>query len=86
MYLHLGDNETIPYEEILAIIDIEKNKAQRSLAEDYAKQGKSLMEIVPLSKAKSLVIGPQRIYLSPISSGTLAKRAEAADYLADDED
>ena len=86
MFLHLGNNETIPREEILAIIEIEKNKVQRSLAGEYSRQGKQVTEIVPLSRAKSLIISPERIYFSPISSKTLARRIEALIDRGDDED
>jgi len=86
MFLHLGNNETIPREDILVIIEIEKNKAQRSLAGEYSRQGKQIIEIVPLGKAKSLIISPERIYFSPISSKTLARRIEALIDRGDDED
>ena len=85
MFLHLGDDETVPYEDILAIIDIEKNNQQRFLADEYVKQGKTLVEIVPLRKAKSMVISENTIYLSPISSNTLARRAENEDYMEESE-
>ena len=74
MFLHLGNNETIPREDILAIIEVEKNRAQRQLAEEMGRQGKKVIEIVPLARAKSIVISPERIYYSPISSSTLARR------------
>ena len=81
MFLHLGNDQTVPYEDILAIIDLEKNNQQRQLVDQYTKQGKTMVEIVAPRKAKALVISVSTIYLSPISSITLARRAENEDYM-----
>ncbi|NLG84834.1 MAG: DUF370 domain-containing protein [Firmicutes bacterium] len=63
--------------DIVVILNVEKNRLwYRSLPEEY--QAKMVNPHPPLAREeiKSLVITTQAVYPSPISSGTLKKRAE----------
>lgn len=76
MYLHLGSDVMVAARKILLIVNIEK-KVTDSVLEimDLAGSEGELVEIVPYKKAKSLIITDEEVYLSPISTRTLAKRA-----------
>ncbi|EIT86132.1 hypothetical protein A374_07421 [Fictibacillus macauensis ZFHKF-1] len=77
MLLHIGEDAVIQQKEIIAILDyqamedsdclpafLQKHKAEKSLVQ--------LSELHP----KSLIITKKHVYISPLSSMTLKKRAE----------
>lgn len=75
-YIHLGENQMIPMEELIAIINIE-DKMMPDTA-DFKDQAEASKHFYPVSQtmpAKSLVIGARGVYESPISSATLYRRA-----------
>ncbi|MCD8198651.1 MAG: DUF370 domain-containing protein [Phascolarctobacterium sp.] len=83
MYLHLGSDCMVKSEDIIAIFNLRgmKNSAYEKYFERYRHQYK----IVNLSEAEersSCILTKEILYLSPISSLTLKKRAEAG-FLAD---
>jgi hypothetical protein len=79
LLLHLGADRVVPRRHVLAILDVRSLKSadtdnffQRADAQDA-------VETVPEGPPRSLVIavndaGTRRIYLSPISPLTLARR------------
>lgn len=76
MYVHLGSNYIIFFRDIIAILNIEP-PISHDLKDiiDVAKIDRCLVNISEKGKEKSLVICDDKLYLSPISSNTLFKRA-----------
>ncbi|MCG0277074.1 MAG: DUF370 domain-containing protein [Thermanaeromonas sp.] len=75
MYLHIGGEIVIPLKEIVAILDYEK-VIQSPLNKDFWKSKNKAPEGV-----KSCIITKDnKVYYSPISSLTLARRVETFTY------
>lgn len=78
MYIHLGNNYIISSQNIIAILNLEP-----PLTEDIqdimeiARSEKKLVSISEKGKEKSLILCDDKVYLSPISSTTLHKRASS---------
>ncbi|MBE6050520.1 MAG: DUF370 domain-containing protein [Clostridium sp.] len=79
MFLHLGENVTVPIKDIIGIFDLETtmysadtNQFLRMAEED------GFVERITDETPKSYVVAEvdkmSKIYLSPISSATLSKR------------
>ncbi|MGH4119141.1 extracellular matrix regulator RemB [Clostridium sp.] len=85
MFLHLGENVVVPIKDIIGIFDMETtmyssdtNQFLRMAEED------GFVERITKNMSKSFVIAEvdkkSKIYFSPISSQTLAKRTETVYY------
>lgn len=76
MHIHLGNDFLISSKDIITIINIENNKSSdlRDII-DTAEIEKKLINVSNKEKKKSLIICNDYYYVSPISSGTLYKRA-----------
>ncbi|MBC7076297.1 MAG: DUF370 domain-containing protein [Syntrophomonadaceae bacterium] len=79
MYVHLGNNFTVPLKNIIAILNIfpTLSKDVKDIIE-IAKIEKKLIDVSEKGgkcKTKTLVICDDMLYLSPISSITLYRRA-----------
>jgi hypothetical protein len=76
MYIHLGSDEMLPSKDVVAILNVEP-PIPDSIKEiiDLAIAERNLYQICDKDRAKSLVITPGKLYLSPISSLTLFKRS-----------
>lgn len=81
MFLHLGADEIVLIRDVVAIMDIEKTTTSNT-TRDYLKKGEEKGQIKTIGQdiPKSFIVtchkGKRRIYLSPISSATLYKRAK----------
>lgn len=79
MFLHLGGEILVNQKEIVAILDLESahNAAiTKEFMEIVSDEG--IVDIIgEKGKEKSLIITTKNIYLSPISSSTLMKRANS---------
>lgn len=76
MYIHLGNNHIISSQNIIAILNIEPPIAEDLIdIIDTAKMDKNLINISEKGKEKTLIVCDNKVYLSPISSTTLYKRA-----------
>jgi len=73
--MHLGNNCVIPTREIIAILNVEEVSADLQDIIDVARLDKKLTNISDKGKEKALVICADQVYLSPISSMTLYRRA-----------
>ncbi|MBM7653786.1 extracellular matrix regulator RemB [Neobacillus cucumis] len=74
MYIHIGEDLNIRAKDIISILD--KESANHSpLVEEFLKQQNE--RVINLSKNpyKSIIITKEKVYLSPIASGTLKKRS-----------
>jgi len=77
LFLYLGGETVIRIRDIIAILNVENNRTWHdNLPPKF--QNRIIGQEPPLAReeVKSLVITPQGVYLSSISSGTLKKRAE----------
>lgn len=76
MFIHIGDDQVIRSEEVVAIIDKQLVSSSRINEEMLFNQRKNkLVEEPADDQSKSLVITKGRIYHSPLSVLTLKKRA-----------
>jgi len=78
MFLHLGGEITIPQREIMGIFDYEaigKSPITKEFL-DLARNDKNVVEISASLQVKSFIITNTKVFLSPISSTTLQKRAQ----------
>lgn len=83
MFLHLGNDVVVAGSDVIAIINIEKKMSQEVKAMiKEAEENYRLVNIGEKEKNKSLVIGDNKLFISPISSQTLQKRA--MNYLKED--
>lgn len=79
MFLHLGADVVVPFSEVIAILNVETGTGWRSRNE-FLHLAIGNGKVIDISDAmpKSYVITERAVYLSPISSLTLKKRAEDA--------
>lgn len=75
MFLHLGSDIVIPLRDIISITDLKASRTH--INEDFikSKQKKNIVVDISEGHAKSFVVANDKVYLSPISSLTLKKRA-----------
>ena len=77
MYLHLGENTVIRDKEVIGIFDMDTstvNKATRDYLSRAEKSGR--VEYVNFDLPKSFIVTKDKIYVSPINTATLNKRAK----------
>lgn len=76
MYVHLGNNYIIAGEKIIAVLNYgAPGSADLQEIVEIASLEKKLINISNNGKEKAVVVCDDRVYLSPISSITLYKRA-----------
>jgi len=76
MYLHLGNDQVISGEQVIVIVNLEEAAAgQYDNILETARREQRLKDVSKNGKKKAMVVCDERIYLSPISSSTLYKRA-----------
>lgn len=81
MYLHLGQDTVITFEEILGIFDLEATTVSKSTRDYLANATKNGRVVnVSMDLPKSFVVcrnkdGSTTVYISPISPSTLLKRS-----------
>lgn len=76
MFIHLGNNCIVPSKKIISILKIIPPIPEeiKEMIEN-AQLEKKLTNICKKGKEKTLVLCDNQVYLSPISSNTLYKRA-----------
>ena len=82
LYIHLGEDVVIRASDVVAILEWHPTDELNDYIEHFKKEDK-LIDISDNDK-KSLVITTDKLYLSPLSSLTLKRRAldETATYLS----
>ena len=87
MFIHIGGDVTVMARSVIAILDA-KRQAQspdtQAFVQDMRKKG-AVVRIDEIEH-KSYVITDTTVYISPISSVTLKKRAEEAPFVLDESD
>lgn len=76
MFIHLGENTVIRDKEIIGIFDMDTstvNKATRDFLSLAEKSGRT--KYVNYDLPKSFILTDNKIYISPINTATLNKRA-----------
>ena len=86
MYLHLGNNVSVPTEDVIGIFDLDNASTSR-ITRDFLRsaQEEGMVISVGVDLPKSLVVccprgSGQRGYLSPLASSTLLGRLEAIPF------
>ena len=82
MFLHLGGDVVVDEKDVIAIIDIE-SATLAATTRDFLRvveENGSITSIGEKGKEKSFVITADSVYLSPISSFTLMKRANSKSF------
>lgn len=78
MFIHLGGDVIVPKTDVIAIIDI-KNAEESVATKEFLQVADDegfIRNISEKGKEKSFIITTKHVYISPISSTTLFKRAE----------
>jgi DNA-binding MarR family transcriptional regulator len=81
MFLHLGENLVVPVKDIIGIFDIETSSYSSDTTQFLRlAEEDGFVERVNSEPPKSCIVAEvnkkSKVYLSPISSSTLSKRAE----------
>ncbi|MGE5550517.1 MAG: extracellular matrix regulator RemB [Bacteroidota bacterium] len=80
MFLHLGGNTIVHTKDVIAILNAE-NRAEEQWAVHSVRYALGERQVKRIGEdAKAVVVTTDAVYISPISSNTLRKRAE---FLAD---
>ncbi len=74
MYIHIGEDLNIRVKDIITILDKETAKNSVLVEEFLAHHQDRVMNLAK-NAYKSVIITFDRVYLSPIASGTLKKRS-----------
>jgi len=85
MFLHLGENVVVPIKDVIGIFDIETSMYSSDTTQFLRMaEEDGFVSRITKDKPKSFVIAEvdkkSKIFLSPISSGTLAKRSKIISY------
>lgn len=74
MYIHIGEDLNIRAKDIISILD--KESVNHSpLIEEFLSHHKERLINLSKNPFKSVIITYDKVYLSPIASGTLKKRS-----------
>ena len=82
MYLHLGNNVSVPTEDIVGIFDMDNSSTSRITREFLrAAEEEGMVITVGTDLPKAIVVccpegSWQRVYISPLASSTLMGRLE----------
>ena len=85
MYLHLGMDQVITFDEIIGIFDLDTTTVSKSTRNYLAKAEKAgIVENICYDLPKSFIVcrtkeGKDKVYISQISSQTLLKRTNYVD-------
>lgn len=77
MFLHVGADVVVSLKRVIAILDLRSSQTAEATRDflTLAQRGKKVTDVAG-GEAKSLVLTDTEIFLSPISSLTLMKRAD----------
>ena len=88
MYLHLGQNTVVTFDEIVGIFDLDTTTVSK-ISRDYLAKAEKSKKVINVSSElpKSFVLCSdekkgERVYISQISSSTLLKRTGYVDGLS----
>ncbi len=87
MFLHLGGDVIVTIKDIIAIIDLESS-TNAFTTREFLKvvDDEGFINIIgEKGREKSFILTPKNVYLSPISSYTLMKRANSVKNILESE-
>ncbi len=79
MFLHLGGDTLVDKTDIVVILSLE-SAAGAQATKEFLTNAEHMVRIGEKGKEKSLIITTKHLYLSPISSYTLMKRSDSAEF------
>ncbi|MGG3574143.1 extracellular matrix/biofilm biosynthesis regulator RemA family protein [Bacillus gobiensis] len=79
MYIHIGDDIVVPIRDIVAIFDFKINNSP--IVEDFLSGHAETIISTAGGSPRSFVVTEKNVYLSPLSSRTLKKRASCIPHL-----
>ena len=88
MYLHLGMDKVITFDEIIGIFDLDTTTVSKSTRNYLAKAEKAgIVENICYDLPKSFIVcrnkkGEDKLYIAQISSSTLLKRTGYVDSIS----
>jgi len=74
LFIHLGENVIVHSSDVITILDQQLLKSS-SIVNEFLDNHKSKIVEIANGKVKSVVVTVDKIYFSPLSSGTLKKRS-----------
>lgn len=82
MYVHLGNNVVVRDKDIIGIFDIENTSVGKLTKEYFLASGKRKSAVnvsfdMPRAFVTAEYHGKERVYISPVLSSTLIKRAKS---------
>lgn len=78
MYIHIGGECSIPDKIIVGIFDLDEVTKIDSCTNEFLKkaQEEGRVETVSYEIPRSIIVAVDKIYISPISAGTIKKRSK----------
>ncbi|MFZ4454018.1 extracellular matrix regulator RemB [Salibacterium aidingense] len=90
MFIHLGGDTVIRSKDVITIVDQDTHDSSSITQQFLASRNENDIERISAEQSKSVVVTTEKIYLSPISTLTLKRRAQMVsdfdDYSEDSED
>ncbi|MHB1484523.1 MAG: extracellular matrix regulator RemB [Saccharofermentanales bacterium] len=83
MYIHIGGEYSIPDRTIIGIFDLDEVTGADSCTNDFLFKAEKdgIVETVSFDLPRSMIVTLERVYISPISAGTIRKRAQKRFWL-----
>ncbi len=75
MFLHIGAEIVIPMTDIISIVNLDNSLSKITKEFIHGKQKQERVIYISESNQKSLVVTKDCLYITPISTNTLKKRA-----------
>ncbi|MFD2707223.1 extracellular matrix regulator RemB [Salibacterium lacus] len=89
MFIHLGGDKVIRSKDVITIVDQDTHDSSSITQQFLSSRAEEDVERISSEQTKSVVVTTEKIYLSPISTLTLKRRAQAIseyeDYTEDQE-
>lgn len=84
MYVHIGGEYSIPDRMIIGIFDLDEVTGADSCTNEFLfkAEKESRVETISFDIPRSMIVTLERIYISPISAGTISKRAKKRFWLS----
>ena len=78
MYIHIGGECSIPDKVIVGIFDLDEVTKTDSSTNEFLKkaQEEGRVETVSYEIPRSIIVAVDKVYISPISAGTIKKRSK----------
>jgi hypothetical protein len=82
MFIHLGGDFVIRSNELIAVFDVNIETSSKISKAFFMHANKeNVLESIGEEEAKSIIVTKTKVYLSPISSTTIKKRAQQPAFI-----